>query len=364
MKLLRDDERRELLEAAREGGLHRSQAALDTLADKLPPAIRAKRVLQPTSELQLKQDVGLLADADLSPENEEGLRQWLAGAADASSAAGRARFGAIAARRFGLGAAPIDPIDARDELPQKIVITDKTVSFDFLLRGHEAGAAVGCVVVPVIEGGKASTGQAYGTAWLLTARHVVTCLHALHARPRGQKASPEDLGKQAIGARVHFSWSGPALRDEGVAVKALVAHSEDLDAAILELDAAPAGRAPLACDLRALAKPADEHSFVVNIIQHPRGKEKRVGLRANAVLDVTARDLFYFTDTDEGASGAPVMDDGWSVLALHRGASFVKGASYLGKTIGYANVGTRITAILAWLKAVAPEVHGAVRLRD
>lgn len=58
----------------------------------------------------------------------------------------------------------------------------------------------------------------------------------------------------------------------------------------------------------------------VNIIQHPGGRAKQVALRNNQVLDIFEDFLHYRTDTEPGASGAPVSNDQWEVVALHHSA--------------------------------------------
>jgi hypothetical protein len=55
----------------------------------------------------------------------------------------------------------------------------------------------------------------------------------------------------------------------------------------------------------------------VTIIQHPEGREKQVALRSNEIIDVLEDFLQYETDTAPGASGSPVFNDQWEVVALH-----------------------------------------------
>ncbi|HMI04634.1 MAG TPA: endonuclease [Pedobacter sp.] len=56
----------------------------------------------------------------------------------------------------------------------------------------------------------------------------------------------------------------------------------------------------------------------VSVIQHPDGKKKKVAIRGNRVtsLDLPVF-IRYETDTKNGASGAPVFNDKWEVVALH-----------------------------------------------
>lgn len=54
-----------------------------------------------------------------------------------------------------------------------------------------------------------------------------------------------------------------------------------------------------------------------NIIQHPQGRPKEVGLHHNFVAFADAERVQYLTDTEPGSSGAPVFDNSWKVIAVH-----------------------------------------------
>lgn len=55
----------------------------------------------------------------------------------------------------------------------------------------------------------------------------------------------------------------------------------------------------------------------VTIIQHPKGGDKRIALRANEVVGQQNQYLYYTTDTEPGSSGSPVFNRDWKVVALH-----------------------------------------------
>ena len=57
----------------------------------------------------------------------------------------------------------------------------------------------------------------------------------------------------------------------------------------------------------------------VNIVQHPKGELKQIAIRNNTLLDLpedSGLDKFahYETDTEQGSSGSPVLNDQWEVL--------------------------------------------------
>jgi V8-like Glu-specific endopeptidase len=64
-------------------------------------------------------------------------------------------------------------------------------------------------------------------------------------------------------------------------------------------------------------KPLLEEDFVY-IVQHPNGEFKKIGMTHNQVVSVTDDCVQYLTDTLPGSSGAPVFNDSWHVVALHR----------------------------------------------
>lgn len=62
----------------------------------------------------------------------------------------------------------------------------------------------------------------------------------------------------------------------------------------------------------------------VNVIQHPKSRFKQIAIRSRLVdLFENAEDskfFHYLSDTEQGSSGAPVLNDQWEVIALHHQA--------------------------------------------
>ena len=139
----------------------------------------------------------------------------------------------------------------------------------------------------------------------------------------------------------------------------LVAWDAELDYAVLRLPQ-DVHRGQLTIAATALVvQPSDR--VAVNVIQHPAGGAKRVGLRNNLVHRCTEQDLSYFTDTRGGSSGSPVCTDEWVAVALHRGSQRVDNVRFQGKSTAFINVGTQVDAILSDLSQRAPEVHAEIR---
>ncbi|MGJ3701286.1 trypsin-like peptidase domain-containing protein [Variovorax sp. AFSI2.2] len=106
-----------------------------------------------------------------------------------------------------------------------------------------------------------------------------------------------------------------------------------------------------------------------NIIQHPSGQPKQIAFRQNEVIEKPGDFLHYRTDTAPGSSGAPVYNDQWQVVALHRaGVWATNDAGQILAVDGsvwrngmpedrirwLANEGTRVPRLLAWWRNPGP----------
>jgi len=80
----------------------------------------------------------------------------------------------------------------------------------------------------------------------------------------------------------------------------------------------------------------------VNIIQHPEGRDKHIALTANEVISTYQQHLFYKADTLPGASGSPVFNQNWKVIALHHAGSIKDEQGHGGLVIDAA--GTTVSA--------------------
>lgn len=190
----------------------------------------------------------------------------------------------------------------------------------------------------------------FGTGWLIGRRHIITNHHVINARDPGEDSSSEsDMVLQARATKVQFDYDSPESVGEIHQPIALSTANKVLDYAILELCSDPV-RNSLPLWGRELTLPKDSY-VPVNVVQHPGGASKQLGIRNNLVAGLEENDLAYFTDTEGGSSGSPVCNDEWKVLGLHKASSMSFGElNYQGKKTAWVNVGTRIDRIIADLR--------------
>jgi hypothetical protein len=250
------------------------------------------------------------------------------------------------------GEPPVPPAAEIEELNEEIVYEDDTVEYAFLHRGWQAGIAVARLRVPRFRDGKpaGAVGPTLGTGWLVADELVMTNHHVVAARSRGELADvrEDDLRRQGAQANVEFDVDFEDAGGTGTRCSGLVAWDRALDYAVLRLET-PAGREPLRLRREPLSLGPAER-MPVNIIQHPMGDSKRVGLRNNLLTYASEHELRYLTDTRKGSSGSPVLDDAWRVVGLHRSSKRLP-VQFQGRTTAVVNVGTTMCAILADLAA-------------
>lgn len=115
----------------------------------------------------------------------------------------------------------------------------------------------------------------------------------------------------------------------------------------------------------------------LNIIHHPLGKPQQISIRKNLLVthDESPVYLKYMTDTEPGSSGAPVFNDEWELVALHRAAEIIENENqkklffqamkqlgedsiqeYMGKEVTI-NFGVRISFVANHIKSRLTEFN-------
>jgi V8-like Glu-specific endopeptidase len=87
----------------------------------------------------------------------------------------------------------------------------------------------------------------------------------------------------------------------------------------------------------------------VNIIQHPGGRFKQIGLYHNLVTFSNDKIVQYLTDTEPGSSGSPVFNSQWQLVALHHSGGMLREPGSKQRLL--RNEGININLVIEGLKA-------------
>ena len=292
---------------------------------------------------------------------EQALFQQILNEVSAKSQAELAKAGAIVEK-------PEAPLGGLE----RVIHEDDLLPFGWLRGALAVGASVVRLVVTRYENGTKvnSPGRekpvmSKGTGWLIGSRHIITNHHVINARSESEPiASEADLRLQSKTAEVNFDYDFEGAEGAACAVESLEAwHPWNappaLDYAVLKLTE-PSLRRPLTLNPQSIAALRGQ-TMPVNIIQHPNGNPKLIGVRNNLISTLEEYELRYFTDTMRGSSGSPVCNDLWQVVALHRAEHRLgKSVNFQGKDTAWVNRGVRIDRIIDHLKANQPALWSTI----
>ncbi|WP_298731567.1 serine protease [uncultured Chitinophaga sp.] len=209
----------------------------------------------------------------------------------------------------------------------------------FLEQGTDAARAV----VRIVTENELGTGFLLAQRWLLTNNHVLPNLETAAAAsiefnyqfPKGIKVStkqPADL-KAEYATRL----------TPGTADKPLFYTNEAEDWTLVKIDDPqidPFG-------FFTMAAPGLKPGDFVNIIQHPLGGPKQIGIYQNMVMYADDAIVQYMTDTNTGSSGSPVVNSDWEVVAIHHSGGWVEDPAT--KETVRRNQGTNIQRVKAFI---------------
>jgi V8-like Glu-specific endopeptidase len=204
--------------------------------------------------------------------------------------------------------------------------TLEALPFAFIEQAQRTAQSVTRLTVPRIFNSVADGKAVYGTGWIIAPGILITNHHVIEARDPiiESPAQPADFEAQAQGVVARFDYhveqAGTAFL-ECKNAKLLDAH-RDLDYAILELTEADkiADRKPLRL---VPVQPTLARGARINIVQHPQGGPLLYAIRNNFFVRPGDKPPFvwYQTDTERGASGSPICNDDWQVVALHHAST-------------------------------------------
>ncbi|MDN5796977.1 MAG: serine protease [Intrasporangium sp.] len=226
----------------------------------------------------------------------------------------------------------IDPADPGG-LERTIEAQSSLLDVSFLERGIELSPSI-CKLLVTLNDAK----RYYGTAFRIGPDLLLTNHHVLF----------DDVGP----ATAVEAWWGYELAFGGAAREyTVVACSPESIVGRVDHDWAivrAAGPLPdSAQPIPLTGAPAPKVLDRVYIIQHPQGREKKIGMIHNVVDGVTDQVIQYRTDTEGGSSGSPVFDEQWQVVGLHHrwGSRVTNGRTQ------YYNQGRRIERVAEGLTA-------------
>lgn len=224
---------------------------------------------------------------------------------------------------------------------ERIIGSNDLLPVAYFERGALAADAVGRVVTSDGQGHELS----YGTGFLVAPGVILTNHHVL--------PDADTAGLSVIQFNYQAGIDGQMEHVDVAHIdKSRYLSNEELDFALAGIVPAPGSRQRAVVPLIAsTAKILPDEP--VSIIEHPGAQPKQVALRDNKVVDLQPDFVHYTTDTEPGASGSPVFNDQWEVVALHHASVPGDGTGAAGAPASWvANEGVRISRIVSYLKAL------------
>lgn len=245
---------------------------------------------------------------------------------------------------------------AGESLKKAEAIQGTTVDYvgvAWLAAGQVASSAVGRVIY--------RSGAPEGTGFLVSSRLLLTNHHVIPDPQAAQEFLIEFRYEKGLDGRP----ATPVRLELDPSTFFVTDSRDDLDYTLVALRQ-PSDPAIRLQDFGCLPLSASsaKHSIgePVNIIQHPDGDFKQLVIRENRILHRGDTVLHYVADTEPGASGSPVCNDEWHVVALHHW-----GAPHRERTVGGrilstdVNEGIRVSAIVAELQQRAARMTESQR---
>jgi V8-like Glu-specific endopeptidase len=189
----------------------------------------------------------------------------------------------------------------------------------FLEKGAEKARAIVRVVYNTSAGTTSGTGFVIEKGWLITNNHVLPNREtAATAEIQFNYQFPKNL-KTADKNVSEIKPERVASLDPGTENDKRFFTDAALDFTIVKIKDADLGD----YGFLQLAKGGVRADDFVNIIQHPSGGPKQIGIYNNLVMYADESIVQYMTDTAEGSSGSPVLNSDWEVVALHHSGGWL-----------------------------------------
>jgi len=254
--------------------------------------------------------------------------------------------------------------DASEVAIDRILTGCDILNVNYLERGMIAADAVARIEVRGVEGQLVG----YGTGFMVSPRLLLTNHHVLRtAAIAGQswadfRVEFDALGRLAGAATFAFDPAAFFFTDPELDVTIVAVMPETPDH----------GRRVTDFGWLRLSPSADTvlRGEWLSLVQHTAGRAKQVSIRQNLLIKLTDEDAWYVSDTATGSSGAPVFNDSWQVVAVHRLGAPARGPSGEILTVDgerwseqmdesqivwRATVGTRAAVVVALIAAACQE---------
>lgn len=188
------------------------------------------------------------------------------------------------------------------------------------------------------------TADGYGTGFLIAPDLLMTNHHVLQTA---------DVARQST-YTLHYELDLDNQLKETTVITAktngFFYTNATLDYTIVQLERAVIHVQPL--HLQPLLVRLDER---VTIIQHPGGHVKKISMQNNFVVYADGEVVQYTTSTLPGSSGAPVFNDDFQVVAIHRAGGMLKDPNSQQRYL--RNEGASMIAVLKDLRSNQPAIY-------
>lgn len=180
---------------------------------------------------------------------------------------------------------------------EKIIGPNNLMNIAWLTRGVEISKTVGRV----------STLSGRGTGFLIAPNLLITNNHVIQ--------SVEEASTAYVEFNFERNWLGNISVPQRYSLDSKIfLTNAELDYTIVGVTGNPSEKFGY-FDLKYRRIPIIGE--YVTIIQHPAGRSKEIALHENEVRYVFNDKVQYTTDTENGSSGAIVLDKDWNIVALH-----------------------------------------------
>lgn len=246
--------------------------------------------------------------------------------------------------------------DAAQLAVDRLVSGGDHLNVSYLERGMIAADAVARIEVRNGE----SELVGYGTGFMVSPRLLLTNHHVL--------PTADDAAQSWLHFRYEYDALGRLLDPCVFALEpsTLFYTNPDLDTTVVAVAPETPDRRQRVSRFGWLRLSVSADTIVpgefLTMVHHPDGRPKQVALRQNLLINRTNADLWYATETAPASSGAPVFNDSWQVVGVHRvGAPARDRAGNVLTTDGDRWTAASDETRIVWRAGVATRAHEVLR---